>query len=322
MSNQVVENKEKGYVTEKNITDSALNAITKYINDGVLHLPSTYSVENAMKSAYLTLVQTKDSNDKPVLETCTKDSIYQALLDMAVQGLTPAKNQCYFIAYGKKLTLSRSYLGTIAVTKATVPEIKDVKGYAIYDKDTFETEFDYNTGCIKIKKFERSFENVDTSKIKGAFALIIGEKGVLHTEVMNMAQIKNAWSMGSAKGNSKAHTKFPDQMAIRTVINRACKFYVNTSDDMNLLFSNSYANSDEEKTDKRQAEIIDNTIEEEISNNANSEVIDADFEEVEETPTETKPTTNKEEKPTQDKHADGQMMFDGFEEVEDPIVPF
>ena len=86
---------------------------------------------------------------------------------------------------------------------------------------------------------------------------------------------------------------------------------------MNLLFSDSYNNSDEEKTDKRQAEIIDNTVKEEISNNANSEVIDADFEEVEETPQENKTTANKEEKP-----ADGQMMFDGFEEVEDPVVPF
>ena len=86
---------------------------------------------------------------------------------------------------------------------------------------------------------------------------------------------------------------------------------------MNLLFSDSYNNSDEENTDKRQAEIIDSAVEEEINSNANNEVIDADFEEVEETPTETKLTTNKKEKP-----ADGQMMFDGFEEVEDPIVPF
>lgn len=320
MSNQVTQSKKPESI--KSITDNALSTITKYMNDGVLHLPSTYSVENAMKSAYLTLLQTTDSSNKPVLETCTKESIYQALLDMAVQGLTPAKNQCYFIPYKNKLTLSRSYLGTIAVTKATVPEIKDVKGYAIYEKDIFETEFDYNTGCIKIKKFERSFENIDTSKIKGAFALIIGEKGVLHTEVMNMAQIRNSWAMGATKGNSKAHTQFTDQMAIRTVINRACKFYINTSDDMNLLFSDSYSNSDEEKTDKRQAEIIDSAVEEEISNNANNEVIDADFEEVEETPTETKPTTNKEEKPTQEKPADGQMMFDGFEEVEDPVVPF
>ena len=92
MTNQVTQSKKPESI--KSITDNALSTITKYMNDGVLHLPSTYSVENAMKSAYLTLLQTTDSSNKPVLETCTKESIYQALLDMAVQGLTPAKNQC------------------------------------------------------------------------------------------------------------------------------------------------------------------------------------------------------------------------------------
>lgn len=313
MSNQVTESK-KGYVAEKNITDSALNAINKYMNDGVLHLPKTYSVENAMKSAYLTLSQAKDKNGKSVLESCTKESIYQSLLDMAVQGLTPAKNQCYFIPYGSKLTMSRSYLGTIAVTKSAVPEVKDVKGYAIYEKDVFETEFDYNTGCIKIKKFERNFDSIDTNNIKGAFALIIGEYGVLHTEVMNMAQIRNAWSMGATNGKSKAHNQFTDQMAIRTVINRACKFYINTSDDTSVLFADSYANSDEDTSSEREVEIVDENVREEIEVNANNEVIDADFEDV--------PKEDLKEKETIQKD-DGQVMFDGFDNLEDdPVVPF
>ncbi|MDU1599103.1 RecT family recombinase [Peptostreptococcus anaerobius] len=313
MSNQVTES-EKGYVVEKNITDSALNAINKYMNDGVLHLPKTYSVENAMKSAYLTLSQAKDKNGKSVLESCTKESIYQSLLDMAVQGLTPAKNQCYFIPYGSKLTMSRSYLGTIAVTKSAVPEVKDVKGYAIYEKDVFETEFDYNTGCIKIKKFERSFDSIDTNNIKGAFALIIGEYGVLHTEVMNMAQIRNAWSMGATNGKSKAHNQFTDQMAIRTVINRACKFYINTSNDTSVLFADSYANSDEDTSSEREVEIVDENVREEIKANANNEVIDADFEDV--------PKEELKEKETIQKD-DGQVMFDGFDNLEDnPVVPF
>jgi recombination protein RecT len=38
-----------------------------------------------------------------VLQACTRDSIANALLDMAVQGLNPAKKQGYFIAYGKQL---------------------------------------------------------------------------------------------------------------------------------------------------------------------------------------------------------------------------
>ena len=286
MTNQV---EQKNMVAEKNITDKALNTITRYLNEGVMHLPQNYSVENAMKSAYLTLeqmtVKVEDkSSGKTVtkymkaLEYCSKESIYQALLDMAIQGLTPAKNQCYFINYGNKLKLSRSYMGTIAVAKSQVKEIKDVKGYCLYEGDEFETEFDYTTGCFKVKKFNPKMDNIDNKKIIGAFALIIGEHGVMHTEIMNMTQIKNAWNMGQMNGNSKAHQNFPDQMAIRTVINRACKLYINTSDDSSMLFSEAYSSADEENRYKNAIENVDVTVEEEIKENANA--IEVDFAEV------------------------------------------
>ena len=45
-----------------------------------------------------------------------------------------------------------------------------------------------------------------------------------------MDQIKS-WNMGAMKGNSWSSQRIPNQMAIRTVINRACKMYANTSDD-------------------------------------------------------------------------------------------
>lgn len=310
----------KDYVVEKNITDTALNTINKYLNDGVLVSPKNYSVENAMKSAYLTLVNTKDKNDKPVLETCTRESIYQALLDMAIQGLTPAKNQCYFIAYGNKLTLSRSYMGTIAVAKNLVPEIKDVKGYCLYDGDEFETEFDYKTGCFKVTKFNPSFDNINDKKIKGAFAMIIGNDGVLHTEIMNMTQIKNAWDMGQMKGNSKAHNKFTDQMAIRTVINRACKLYINTSDDSSMLFSESYYNSDEDNKSEQEIKAIDGQIFEEIEDNANSQFIDIEFEEVEEAKQAVKPTKKENKEPVQKSFMD--IQAEDIKPITEEDVPF
>ncbi len=70
-----------------------------------------------MKSAWLILQAAVDKDKKPVLEVCSKNSIANALLDMVVQGLNPAKKQCYFIAYGNGLACQRSYFGTMAVTK-------------------------------------------------------------------------------------------------------------------------------------------------------------------------------------------------------------
>lgn len=249
-------------IEEKTITDNVLNRINKMQSEGSLQVPSNYSPENALKSAYLKLLETKTAKNqgsKPVLEACTGPSISNALLEMVVQGLNPMKNQGYFIAYGNQLTFSRSYLGTIAITKR-LPGVSDVKGYAIYKDDEFETEFDLISGRLMVKKYMPNVKNRNQKDLIGAFALIIGDEDILHMEYMDMDQIKAAWNMGQMKGNSGAHREFPDQMAIRTVINRACKMYANTSDDSDVL-----------------ANLLNRTsveVEEEIEENANKEVLE------------------------------------------------
>lgn len=252
-------NKNQMMVQEKNITDNVLNRINKMQSEGSLQIPENYSPENALKSAYLKLLEIKTKDNKPVLQACTQESIANSLLEMVVQGLNPMKNQGYFIPYGNKLTFTRSYLGTIAITKR-IPGVKDVKGYAVYKDDEFETEFDLLTGSLKVKKYVPNVKNRDPKNLIGAFALIVGEEDILHMEYMDMDQIRAAWNMGAMKGNSSAHKQFPDQMAIRTVINRACKMYANTSDDSDIF-----------------ANLLNKTsieVETEIEENANKEVLD------------------------------------------------
>lgn len=263
-------------IQEKNISDKVLNRIKILEEKGELKIPANYSPENALKSAYLILSETQDRDHKPVLQSCSEVSIANALLDMTIQGLSPVKKQCYFIPYGGKLQLSRSYLGTVAATKR-LKDVKDVKAFVIYEGDAFEETYDYNTATIKITKYEPKFENIDITKIKGAFAVVIGEDGPIHTEVMNINQIKKAWGQGAAKGNSGAHNNFTDEMAKKTVINRACKMYINTSDDSDVLVDAF------NKSDDTEIEQKDNTLEmqEEISENANKTVIDIEPDKVE-----------------------------------------
>ncbi len=253
-------------VKEKNITDVVLNRINKMQTEGSLQIPDNYVPENALKSAYLKLLETKTKDGKPVLKECTQESIANALLEMVVQGLNPMKNQGYFIPFGNKLTFVRSYLGTIAITKR-IPGVKDVKGYAVYKDDEFETEFDVITGKLMIKKYTPNIKNRNPKDLIGAFALIIGEEGILHMEYMDMEQIKKSWNMGAMKGNSSAHKEFPDQMAIKTVINRACKMYANTSDDTGL-FANLLNRAKDE-------------VEADIEANANKEVLDFEENQIE-----------------------------------------
>lgn len=306
MSNQnEVQVKEKA--TMKEFVDNVQDQFNEMNKEDNITLPPNYSVGNAVKSAYLQLQETKDRNKKPVLEVCSRTSVANSLLEMVVQGLSPAKNQCYFIAYGTSLQLMRSYMGTVAVTKR-LNGIKDVKAYCIYEGDEFETEFDVNTAILNITKFNPDFENIDITKIRGAFAVIVGDHGPLHTEIMNFKQIKAAWGQGATKGNSGAHKNFAEEMAKKTVINRACKMYANTSDDSDLLLGAfNRTTENEHKEDE---------VEEEIEQKANSQELDF----------ETKKESTKVEKPKEDiidaeyeevkeEQINGQMKLDPEDEV-------
>lgn len=219
---------------ERNITDQVLGRVTDMMERQELFMPSGYSPENALKSAWLTLQGVENKDHEKALNVCTGASICNALLDMVVQGLSPAKKQCYFIPYGNELALVRSYMGTVAVAKR-FSDVKDVYAQVIYEKDTFEFEIDPQTGLKRILKHATSFSHIDITKIMGAYAVVVREDAENYVEIMTMQQIKAAWNQGQMKGNSPAHKNFAEEMAKKTVINRACKMFINTSDDSPLL---------------------------------------------------------------------------------------
>lgn len=215
-------------VMQKDITDQVSNRISQLQDDG-LALPKDYNPQNALKAAWFKLQQTKDRSNRPALQVCTRASIANALLDMVTQGLSPAKTQCYFIMYGNEVQLQRSYFGTIAAVKR-LSSVKDIDAQVVHQGDEFAIGAD-ELGRIKVTKFVPKFENLD-KPIKGAFAFIELANGDVHYTVMTQKQIMTSW------GQSRQHNvqqKFADEMAKRTVINRAAKMYINTSDDSDLL---------------------------------------------------------------------------------------
>ena len=228
---QPVSTKSKAIAKFENISEQVLNKIEKFQADGGLTLPANYSVENHMKSAWLILQSTKDRNDRPALEICTKDSIANALFDMVLQGLAVSKNQGYFIVYGNKLEFQRSYFGTVALAKRTGGIKKEPVANVIYEGDEFIYSIDPNTARIQIIKHEQKIENIDNNKIKAAYALITLADGTTQVTIMSIQQIRAAWQQGATKGNSPAHKNFAEEMAKKTVIGRACKMIINSSDD-------------------------------------------------------------------------------------------
>lgn len=262
-------------LVKKDTVDIVSSKIKEFQNRGEIHFPANYSPENALKSAWLILQETKDKSKRPVLEACNKNSIANALLDMVVQGLNPAKKQGYFIPYGQQLTFQRSYFGTMAVLKR-VTDAKDVYAEVVYKDDEFEYEI--KRGKKYITKHGQKLENVKpgADSIKAAYCIIEHDDGSEYTEIMTIGEIKKAWTKSKMNPNSEGstHQEFAGEMAKRTVVNRACKILINSSDDGSLIFEHI------KRQDDIQAEA---EIEGEIAENANQEAIDieADWDEEE-----------------------------------------
>lgn len=263
---------------KRDTVDVVAAKVKEFQEAGELHFPRNYSPDNAMKSAWLILQETKAKVGRdyvPVLQYCTKDSIANALLDMVVQGLNPAKKQGYFIAYGKTLVFQRSYFGTMAVTKR-VTGAKRIDAAVIYEGD--QVEYEMVNARITHLTHKQKFENINKDKIIGAYATIVINEDDVYHELMTIDEIRKAWNKSrNWSGDSpvekegSTHDEFKQEMAKKTVINRACKKFLNSSDDSSLMMQHI---NNENEIDEEEL------IEEEIENNANSEVIDVEFNEV------------------------------------------
>ena len=230
---------EMGLIMPKNITDTVMNTVRQFEMDGQLVLPEGYNAGNALKAAYLVLQNTKDKNQKNFMEVCTKDSIARALLDMVVQGLDVGQKQAYFIVRGNELTLMRSYFGSQAVLRR-ISGIKDVWATVIYADD--KVEVSVINGERVITNHETKFGNED-GDIVGAYAVIEMEDGTKKYTIMTKKEIDKCWNKSSSTQHT-VHKEFPQEMAKRTVINRACKNYVNT-DTKNQVLGRSFIRTTE-----------------------------------------------------------------------------
>lgn len=243
MANQITQQK------PTKLTDRVLDRINQMKTTQDLSLPRNYNASNALNAAFLELQKVQDRSHRPALEACTQDSIVKALLDMTLQGLSPAKDQCYFIVYGNELQMQRSYFGTVAAVKR-LDGVQKVRAEVVHKDDDFEIGANDDMELV-VKRFNPKFENQD-KPITGAFAIIKTDKGTDFT-VMTKKEIDQSWAQTRQK-NNKVQQNFSQEMAKRTVLNRAAKMFINTSDDSDLLTgaindttSNEY--DDEERRD-------------------------------------------------------------------------
>ncbi len=279
-------------VEKKTVVDLVDARVRGMMSRQEIHLPADYSPENALKSAWLKLQEVKDKEKQPVLQSCTQASIANSLFDMVIQGLNPAKDQCYFIAFGNQLACQVSYFGAMAIAKRVDPTIAEIVPGVVYEGDVFR--YTITRGKVEIVEHQQELKNIDKDKIIAAYCEIIDRDGdIKKTEIMTFDEIRQSWRQSPVnpfddKGNLKAgstHNKFTAEMCKRTVTNRACKPIVNASSDKHLVQSfNRAADAAAEEG-----------LEQEIAANANGEVIDIEGQVVEET--DDKAEENTEEQP-------------------------
>ena len=224
------------------------NSVTKDFQDLVeaqgFKVPDSYHVANALQEAVATLPTVKG------ITNVSADSIKKTLFDMVVQGLSPAKTQVYFIAYGNQLQMQRSYFGTQQVLKR-LKDIKDIQAYVVRKDEEFDVDYDENGGLI-VKAHHTDFMKLD-NEIVGAYAVITKADGEKQYEVMTKKQIDTSW--GQAR-STNVHKKFPEELAKRTVINRAAKNIINTSgDDDNLIAAINSTTANENNYDDEPKDV-------------------------------------------------------------------
>jgi recombination protein RecT len=291
-------------LVKRTVIDVVAAKVQQFIENGELNLPNNYSVNNAIKAAWLILQATEDKDHNKAMAVCTRDSIANSLLDMVVQGLNPMKKQAYFIVYGKTLTCQRSYFGSMAVAQMVNPKISEFAYAVVYEGDKFT--YGIQNGKKNVTLHEQNIDNVDKTKIKAAYCIALDKDGnPLRTEIATFEEIKQSWRQSKMspideKGNVKeasTHGKFTSEMALKTVINKCCKAIINASSDNALLLERINRNEDLSDRAGVEAEI------EEEANKGEVLEIEAGPEEVEEV---NEAPSEKEEAPkTETKRAPG-----------------
>lgn len=257
-------------IMEKNLADNVQNRVLELTNKGRLNLPKNYSVGNALSSAWLIIQDLKDENNKPALEVCTKESIANALLEMAILGLNPVKKQGYFIVYGNRLGWFTSYFGKCASIKRLKGIETEPIGTIIYEGDNVEIGYN-ELGEEIVLSHKTTWENKLKNNRVGAYATVIAN-GIKRSALMTKTEIKESWLKNPSPSNKRDHVDFEGEFMKRTVINRLVKMILQTSNDDDLLAETMIKNEDE-MYDAIQQDYIETTaneVKDEIETKANA----------------------------------------------------
>ena len=290
------------------VSHTIVDPITKRIPDmlqshELLELGG-YSAVSAIKSAELALPNITDGFGDKVLEKCTALSIQNALLNMLKAYADVSKGQCFFIPYRNKKTgqyelqMQLSSEGWAMQAMLFDPTIKNVTANVVWKGDDFKEEVLPNGKHRLVSHSSNPFGSRTVNDIVGAYCIIERTDGTAYIEsLVTFEQLKKMWNQSSMhpideKGNIKEtsnHYKFPEEMAKKSVVAKACRPIVKRIGNGNPYARQAMGVIYEEEKTQAQDEIDANVSSGEVVDIADDtvmEVIDVPTEDARPEPTE------------------------------------
>lgn len=211
---------------------SNIQTITDYV----------YSAENAFSSVLVDksinfereagfAVQVLTANEYALgLAVKNKQSVINAVTNIAAIGisLNPAKKQAYLVPRGGAICLDISYMGLMDLAMAT-GSIKWAQAALVYEHDAFASNGLDKQPTHSFNPFAK-----DRGAVVGVYVVVKTADGEYLTETMTIDEINEirdrstAWRAWIEKNKSCPWVTDPGEMAKKTVVKRAYKYWPKT----------------------------------------------------------------------------------------------
>ena len=157
------------------------------------------------------------SMKNPQLEKCSQSSVATALVQAAQLGFTDVSGtlgQCYLVPYNGVCQLIIGYRGMIELARRS-GEVVSLDAQPVFKGDVFERTLGDNPSFVhKPGDGEQAYGN-----LVGCYVIARFKDGGIHRSFMRKAEID------AVKKNSGPWREHPIQMALKTVVRRAFKWW-------------------------------------------------------------------------------------------------
>lgn len=197
------------------------NALVKMQDNFRAALPEHIPADRFIAVAQTALVNT------PSLAGLDRQSLYQAFMQAAQDGLMPDGRECAIIPYGGKAKYT-PMVGGICKKVRNSGEVGTVDAQVVYEKDSYDAWVDEKGP---------HFKHVRARGERGArlltYAYALGKDGSVYFEEVNEEQMQKIQSMSKAK-DSPWNGPFADEMRRKSALRRLAKYRLPSSSDMSL----------------------------------------------------------------------------------------